>query len=275
MAKYSTLTALFSAIANSLRAKTGTTGKIVADDFPSVIDGISVGVEGGIIPTGTKSITSNGTHDVRTYESAEVNVPIPSGYIKPSGTKSITTNGTHDVTSFASATVNVQTGITPTGTKDITANGEHDVTNFAKAKVSVPTGLNAKVLTATVSADKTSGNATMIANNAFLASLYNNPNAFIFMRYLGVEPSTAMLPFWFSANFPLFYNAGTAVKYDLVARSTASATAFVAGGGLKATDNYNGHLKLDSSGNLKVYCNATYPLKAGEYQIIAGTVEML
>ena len=65
MAKYSTLTALFTAIANSLRTKTKTTGTIIADDFPTVIDSISVGVEGGIVPTGTKTITTNGTHDVK------------------------------------------------------------------------------------------------------------------------------------------------------------------------------------------------------------------
>jgi hypothetical protein len=33
--------------------------------------------------------------------------PIPSNYIVPSGTKTITTNGTHDVKAYASATVNI------------------------------------------------------------------------------------------------------------------------------------------------------------------------
>ena len=227
----------------------------------------------GITPTGTKNITSNGTHDVRTYENAEVNVPIPSGYIKPSGTKEITSNGAHDVTIYASAEVNVPTGITPTGTKDITSNGEHDVTSFAKANVNI-TGLNARILTATVAADKTSSNVTIIANNAYLASLYDNSNAFILMRLLDISPSTAMLPFWFSSNFPLYY-VGTSAKYDFVLRASASAIGILAGGGLHNNQNYSGHLKLDESGNLKVYCNTTYPLKAGTYQIIAGTVDML
>lgn len=63
--------------------------------------------DGYIKPTGSKSITSNGTHDVTSVASAVVNVPVPSGYIKPSGSKSITENGTHDVTQYASAVVKV------------------------------------------------------------------------------------------------------------------------------------------------------------------------
>ena len=63
--------------------------------------------DGYIKPTGSKNITTNGTHDVTSVASAVVNVPVPSGYIKPSGSKTITENGTHDVTSVASAVVNV------------------------------------------------------------------------------------------------------------------------------------------------------------------------
>lgn len=133
---------------------------------------------GGITPVGTKTITSNGKHDVTAFATADVQVPIPEA---PTGKKviSVTENGvsTHDVASFAQAEVNVavpmpaeptgekvidivangthtedikkfatakinvnvpSTGITPQGTKTITENGTHDVAQFAQAKVEVP-----------------------------------------------------------------------------------------------------------------------------------------
>lgn len=98
-----------------------------------------------IIPSGTQSITSNGTHDVTDKESVNVNVPIPDGYIKPSGTAQITSNGTHNIKQYENATVNVPIPdgyIKPSGTLEITESGTYNVTNYASAEVNVSGGGN-------------------------------------------------------------------------------------------------------------------------------------
>lgn len=268
MAKYSTLGSLFTAIANSLRGKTGGTGKIVADDFPTVIDGLSTG---GITPTGTKTITTNGSHDVTTFATAQVNVPVPDGYIKPSGTKSITTNGTHDVTSFASASVNVSTGITPSGTKSITENGTYDVTSFASAAVNVPAPAQiAVVRTVTVSADVvgTAQTYQLLSNDDFIKQHYADAgfSAAIF-PLAPVNMGTNIVHFNYHANRNI--GAANKVLYGVGFRSTSTSAIGTAQFNYKiSAKGYSQHMRVDSTGALYQYLHTDYILKAGTYIIV-------
>lgn len=241
MAKHTTLTGLFSDIATSLRRKTGSSAKIAADDFPDVIDGLDTS---GITPTGTKTITTNGSHDVTAFATAQVTVPVPDGYIKPSGTKSITTNGSHDVTSFASALVNVE-------------------------------GLNAKVFTVTLSADVTTTSAyTVRAADSYIAGLRSNANAFVMMIYMGAVASTAMSTLWLSTNRNVSYSGSTVYRSVLVRQSTSS-TSSKYGPNAMTAENWNGLLNVASDGRLYIYPDANYPMRKGEYKIIVGTMELL
>lgn len=91
-------------IADAIRTKNGTQTKYKPSQMADAIEAIS---GGGIIPSGTIQIASNGTVDVTNYASAEVNVPT-SG-TTPTGTKqiSITENGTttEDIANYASAEI--------------------------------------------------------------------------------------------------------------------------------------------------------------------------
>lgn len=106
--------------------------------------GVTIGYKGSTIATiqggGSKTLKTSGK-----YCEGDITVDYVQeggGGITPTGTKNITTNGTHDVTQYASANVSVSPNV---ASKSISANGTYNassdnVDGYSQVTVAVPTG---------------------------------------------------------------------------------------------------------------------------------------
>lgn len=106
-------------IADAIRSKNGSSDTYKVSEMASAISAIP---SGGITPTGTKSITANGTGiDVYSYQYADVAVPnsysasdegkvVSNGALVAQTSDTVTQNDTYDTTLINSLTVNVSGG---------------------------------------------------------------------------------------------------------------------------------------------------------------------
>lgn len=91
---------------------------------------------GGVIPSGTLEIRSEGVFDVTDYASVDVDI------FDDTTTKTIVDNGTYNaeddhVLGYSQVTVNVPASAVVSGTISITENGQYDVTEYASSDVNV------------------------------------------------------------------------------------------------------------------------------------------
>lgn len=89
-----TLNQLFTGIANKIRSIKGTTDPIPAEDFEDEMDGM-------VVPTGTLSITQNGTVDVKNYAEANVNIQGNNDYNVKMNSRLANTTITKNITEFS------------------------------------------------------------------------------------------------------------------------------------------------------------------------------
>lgn len=207
-------------LANAISAKSGEPLTLTLDEMVEAVDGIETG--GGVTPTGTITITTNGTTDVTNYAIADVQVP---GSAPTLQTKTKTYTPTEsqqtEAVTFDSAsydgldTVNVTvnaisstyvgTGITRRSSSDLTASG---------ATVSVPSGYyenNASKVVAsggTLAVKTATITKTATGQTVSFSSLSGEPK-YWFLRITSQLSSSGSTTYYYITD--LFYD-GTNIK---------------------------------------------------------------
>lgn len=137
-------TTTFTNIANAIRSKTGTSSKMKITEMASKINGISV----GITPSGTKSITSNGTYDISSYQYASVNVDSTPKISNVGASASLTWNYNEDEKQTIYGVSNVVWSVNSSLPSNVTATLK--VSGSGKATYQTNTGNLAPVVTSSV-----------------------------------------------------------------------------------------------------------------------------
>lgn len=141
-------------VANAIRNKAGTSARLnFPTGFANAIAAIPTG-SGGITPTGTITITENGTHYVANYENAHVALPEV-----VQATPSISVNSSGLITASVTQEAGVVPAGTETATKQLSTQGAKTVTPGTSNQTAVSSG---RYTTGTVTVK---GDANLVAGN--------------------------------------------------------------------------------------------------------------